>query len=148
MHRSLQRSLRTALFCLKPKGHELVSTVPRLTARTGLFRTMAQLQKVGGEHSPDTCSAHLGLSRSPPRKRRVQAVVKSLPGEPNLTITLVVGGRQRNLDRHASAATVAAAAFPPAGSTALLRWRTRPQVHRAETKQNPWAPAAGPRMRP
>lgn len=28
-----------------------------------------------------------------------QAVVRSLPGEPNLTITLTVGGRQRNLDR-------------------------------------------------
>ena len=29
----------------------------------------------------------------------LQAVVKSLPDEPNLTITLTVGGRQRNLDR-------------------------------------------------
>ena len=31
--------------------------------------------------------------------RRLQAVVRSLPGEPNLTITLTLGGRQRNLDR-------------------------------------------------
>ena len=29
----------------------------------------------------------------------VQAVVRSLPGEPNLNITLTVGGKQRNMDR-------------------------------------------------
>lgn len=29
----------------------------------------------------------------------LQAVVRSLPDEPNLTITLTVGGKQRNLDR-------------------------------------------------
>lgn len=29
----------------------------------------------------------------------VQAVVRSLPGEPNMIITLTVGGKQRNMDR-------------------------------------------------
>ena len=45
---------------------------PSSVSTAALFRTMAQVQK---------------------------AVVRSVPGEPNLTISLTVGGRQRNLDR-------------------------------------------------
>lgn len=44
---------------------------------------------------PCAISSHF----SPHVNISLQAVVKSLPEDPNLTITLTVGGRQRNLDR-------------------------------------------------
>lgn len=45
-----------------------------------------------------------GCNRDNPLVDGLQAVVRSLPEEPNMTITLVVAGKQRNMDRWAALA--------------------------------------------
>ena len=60
----------------------------------------------------------------------LQAVVRSLPGEPNMTITLTVGGKQRNMDRCGGlrrpqqlAARVVELLLPPCGTGSPCRPR-------------------------
>lgn len=71
---SAARTHLTRFFLSKVSTQALQSTKTTSSRPplSSLFRTMAQLQK---------------------------AVVRSLPDQPNLTITLTIGGKQRNLDR-------------------------------------------------
>ena len=51
----------------------------------------------------------LPLPTAPSVPTAPQAIVRSLPGEPNLSITLTVGGKQRNLDRWAQGSRLSSA---------------------------------------